>query len=137
MAYSSTRQSFLAGARPIRTFRRPSQDAREAFPELEPADTGGKSAGLSEHGDRIREGLVSQFRELRDNPDADNALASLTVYALNAVLLILAFPVGFAMLIFNVLVGESLRTTIHVLALTGLAIALSNTEPAARVLGIG
>lgn len=137
MAYSSTRHSFLAGAHPVRTYRRTPCDARDAFPDLEPADTGGKRAGLSRHVGRIRAELASQFRELRDNPDVENPLARLTVYALNAVLLIIAFPVGFAMLIFNVLVGENLRTTVHVLALTGLAIAISNTEVAARVIGLG
>jgi hypothetical protein len=135
MAYSSTRHSFLSGARPVRNYRRPLHDARSAFPDLEPADAG--SGDRPGHLTRIRRTFAIQYQEIRDNPGADNALSRLTVYALNAVLLILAFPVGFAMLIYNVLVGESLRTTIHVLALTGLAVTLSNTETAARVLGIG
>jgi ABC-type sugar transport system permease subunit len=137
MAYSSTRQSFLTGARPVRSYRRPSRDARTAFPELEPADAGRTTSGLSRRISGIRFKLATQFNEIRDNPDTDNALSRLAVYTLNAVLLILAFPVGFAMLMFNVLVGENLRTTIHVLALTGLAVTLSQTETAARVLGLG
>jgi hypothetical protein len=84
----------------------------------------------------MRADLRIQFQEIRENPEADNALSRLTVYGLNAVLLIVAFPVGFAMLMFNLLVGESLRTTIHVLALTGLAVALAQTETAARILGL-
>jgi ABC-type sugar transport system permease subunit len=135
MAYSSTRHSFLAGARPVRGYRRPLPDARHAFPDLEPAEPGAERA--SGHLARIRAELAVQYRELREDPDADNALSRLTVYALNAVLLVLAFPVGFALLIFNVLAGENLRTTVHVLALTGLAVSLSNTETAARVLGLG
>lgn len=137
MAYSSTRHSFLTGARPVGGFRRPPRTAHPAFPDLEPADAGAGRGARSGQLDRIRAELAAQFGEIRENPDANNALARLTVYALNAVLLILAFPVGFAMLIFNVLVGENLRTTIHVLALTGLAVTLSNTETAARVLGLG
>lgn len=135
MAYSSTRHSFLTGARPVRGYRRPLPDARRAFPDLEPAEPGAERT--SGHLARIRAELAVQYRELRDDPDADNALSRLTVYALNAVLLVLAFPVGFALLIFNVLAGENLRTTVHVLALTGLALALSSTETAARVLGLG
>jgi hypothetical protein len=135
MAYSSTRQSFLTGARPVRGYRRPTPDARKAFPELEPADTGGEP--VPGHLARIRTDLAAQFRDIRDNPETDNALSRLTVYALNAMLLILAFPVGFAMLMFNLLMGENLRITIHVLALTGLALTLSRTETAARVLGLG
>jgi hypothetical protein len=137
MAYSSTRQSFLTGARPVRGHRRPIRDARTAFPELEPADCGRSPSGLSRRINLIGAKLASQFQEIRENPDTDNALSRLTVYALNAVLLVLAFPVGFGMLMFNLLVGENLRTTIHVLALTGLAVTLSQTETAARVLGIG
>jgi hypothetical protein len=136
MAYSSTRHSFLTGARPVRTYRRTTPDAREAFPDLEPAEAGRSAGGRAGHLDRLLEDLRTQFREVRENPDVDNPLVRLTVYTLNAVLLILAFPVGFAMLIFNVLVGENLRTNVHVLALTGLAITLSNTETAARVLGL-
>ena len=135
MAYSSTRQSFLAGARPVRSYRRPTKDARIPFPELEPADTGGQAE--PSHLARIRGDLVAQFHEIRANPAADNALSRLTVYTLNAVLLIVAFPFGFAMLMFNLLAGENLRINIQVLALTGLAVALSRTETAARVIGLG
>ncbi len=137
MAYSSTRQSFLTGARPVRSYRHPTPPARTAFPELEPADPTPRDTAASPHLKRMRADLAAQYHEIRANPDVDNALSRLTVYALNAVLLILAFPVGFAMLMFNLLVGESLRTTIHVLALTGLAVTLSQTDAAARVLGLG
>jgi hypothetical protein len=137
MAYSSTRQSFLTGARPVRSYRRPTPPARTAFPDLEPAESGPRESGILLQFKRLRGDMAAQFHEIRANPDIDNALSRLTVYALNAVLLVLAFPVGFAMLMFNLLVGESLRTTIHVLALTGLAVTLSQTEAAARVLGLG
>ena len=137
MAYSSTRQSFLTGARPVARYRRSSRDARRAFPDLAPAEAEPADTPRTGHFAHVLDDLAAQYHEIRENPDADNALARLTVYALNAVLLVLAFPVGFAMLIFNVLVGENLRTTIHVLALTGLAVTLSNTETAARVLGLG
>jgi hypothetical protein len=136
MAYSSTRHSFLTGARPVRGYRQPTPAAHKAFPDLEPADTG-RAAESESHFSRIKADLLVQFHEIRENPAADNALSRLTVYGLNAVLLILAFPVGFAMLMFNLLVGENLRTTIHVLALTGLAVTLSRTETAAQVLGLG
>ena len=137
MAYSSTRHSFLTGARPVRSYRQKTPQAREAFPELEPAEAGQPAGGRAGYIDRLLHDLRTQFLEVRENPDADNPLSRLTVYSLNAVLMILAVPVGFAMLIFNVLVGENLRTNVHVLALTGLAITLSNTETAARVLGLG
>jgi len=135
MAYSSTRQTFLTGARPVRGNRRPSHPARAAFPDLEPAKTAtGADAG---HLMRIGADLAAQFQEIRADPGTDNALSRLTVYALNAMLLVIAFPVGFAMLMFNLLAGENLRINIQVLALTGLAVTLSRTDTAARVLGLG
>ena len=135
MAYSSTRQDFLTGARPIRSHRRLSTQARKAFPELAPADGGPLAA--TGHLSRIRREFLAQARETRADPAADNALSRLTVYALCAFLLILAFPVGFAMLIFNLLAGENLRITLHVVALSGLVVLLAGTETAARVLGLG
>jgi len=78
-----------------------------------------------------------QLDEVLENPATENPLARLIAYTLNFVLLILAFPVGFAMLIVNVLGGANLRTTVHVLALTGLAIAVVNTEVGARIFGLG
>jgi len=57
--------------------------------------------------------------------EADDIMARLTVYVLNTILLVVAFPVGFGMLIFNILGGENLRTTAHVMALTGMGTALA------------
>mgnify|MGYP001804308317 CR=1 FL=1 len=42
-------------------------------------------------------------------------------------LTVIAFPIGMALLLFNIIGGENLRTTAHVLALTGLAFALAMT----------
>lgn len=59
--------------------------------------------------------------------EARSETARLTVYALNGILMIIAFPIGMALLLFNIIGGENLRTTAHVLALTGLAFALAMT----------
>jgi hypothetical protein len=134
MAYSSTRQDFLTGARPIRSHRQKTTQARRAFPELAPAESGTRAA--AGHLSRVRGESLAQAREVLADPAADNALSRLSVYALCAFLLILAFPVGFAMLIFNLLAGENLRLTLHVVALSGLVVLLVRTETAARVLGL-
>lgn len=60
----------------------------------------------------------------RDRPEASDNCAFLTVYALNAAIMMFAFPVGFGLLVFNILGGENLRTTAHVMGLTGLLTAL-------------
>jgi hypothetical protein len=137
MAYSSIPDTFLAGARPVRNHRHTKRRAHPALPDLEPAENGTPSEGRFSHLARIQADLAAQFGELKTNPDTRNPLARLTVYTLNAILLIVAFPVGFALLLVNVLLGENLRITVHVLALTGLALSLSSTDTVARVLGIG
>lgn len=71
------------------------------------------------------------------SPDAreesDSMAARLTVYVLNLILLVVAFPVGLCVLLFNIIGGENLRTTAHVMALTGMALALAMT-PAGQAL---
>ena len=62
--------------------------------------------------------------DFRDRSEARDPYAFLTVYAINAAIMLFAFPVGFALLVFNILGGENLRTTSHVMGLTGLATAL-------------
>jgi hypothetical protein len=135
MAYSSRRHEFFTGTQPVPRYRRRPRAAESAFPDLAPAEPGTSAA--AGHLARIRDEVLSQAREIRADPAADNALSRLLVYALTAMLLILAFPVGFAMLMFNLLGGENLRLTLQVLALTGLAVTLSQTEAATRLLGLG
>lgn len=60
-----------------------------------------------------------------EHPDA---VARLTVYALNLTVMVFALPVGLALLFLNILGGENLRTTAHAMALTGMfsALAMAN-----------
>lgn len=60
--------------------------------------------------------------------------ARLTVYVMNAIVIVFALPVGLALLCLNLLAGENLRTTAHVMALTGLFMALAATEEGGRIL---
>lgn len=69
------------------------------------------------------EGVTPARRE-----EARNETARLTVYVLNAILMVIFFPVGMAILMFNIICGENLRTTAHAIALTGTAIGLSMTD---------
>ena len=95
---------------------------RKRLPDLEPAqpsnDTTSRvlftSASIKE------ESTVFTERE-----ECGNETAKLTVYVMNAILFVIAFPVGFGMLIFNILGGENLRTTAHAVALTGMSSALT------------
>lgn len=68
--------------------------------------------------------IQEESTNFRDRRESHDPYARLTVYVLTTIVLIFAFPVGFALLIFNILGGENLRTTSHALALTGLGLAL-------------
>ncbi len=71
-----------------------------------------------------RASAQDESTDFRKREEARDPCAFLTVYALNAAIMLFAFPVGFALLVFNILGGENLRTTAHVMALTGLACTL-------------
>jgi hypothetical protein len=68
--------------------------------------------------------IHDESTDFRERSEARDPFAFLTVYAINAAVMLFAFPVGFALLVFNILGGENLRTTLHVMGLTGLACAL-------------
>ena len=56
-------------------------------------------------------------------------VARATVYVMNLTVMVFALPVGLALLFMNILGGENLRTTAHVMALTGLFSALVAANP--------
>ena len=100
----------------------PRGPAGRIFPEIEPV-------GSTRHDPRIRFSRSSASDEptcFAERHESRDVIARLTVYALNLTIMLFAFPVGFAILIFNILGGENLRTTAHAMALTGMAVALVN-----------
>ena len=60
--------------------------------------------------------------------------ARATVYVLNLCVMVFALPVGLVLLCLNILGGANLRTTAHVMALTGLFMALASTEQGSQML---
>ncbi|MEL7345592.1 MAG: hypothetical protein AAFN59_12155, partial [Pseudomonadota bacterium] len=109
----------------------------DRLPDLEPAQ------------DKLRKARHAMFAfdeiELTANSAMDEAttpalraersstVARLTCYTMNAILFLMAFPVGAALLTFNLLGGENIRITAHAIALTGMSIALSLTEVGANI----
>ena len=59
-------------------------------------------------------------------PEHGDLTARATVYVMNMIVMVFALPVGLALLCLNILAGENLRTTAHVVALTGLFLALNS-----------
>jgi len=49
----------------------------------------------------------------------------LTVYVMTLTIMVMMFPAGFAMMIYNILAGENLKMTARAMALTGVGIALN------------
>ncbi|MEL6643974.1 MAG: hypothetical protein AAFQ79_08575 [Pseudomonadota bacterium] len=106
------------------------------LPELEPveseADKTGALAGIEFSTHAIQE----ETTDFRERAESHDAIARLTVYAMNAAIMLFAFPIGFGLLIFNILGGENLRTTAHAMALTGMVMALGMSEYAPSLPGI-
>ncbi|MEL7202567.1 MAG: hypothetical protein AAFX07_15370 [Pseudomonadota bacterium] len=69
-------------------------------------------------------------------PERRDLKARLTVYALNMTIMVFTVPVGVALLLMNMLGGENLRTTAHVMALTGLFSALAAANPELALLAM-
>lgn len=104
------------------------------LPELAPADAP-RAAQIANVARESAPTLEQVFRfthasahdestDFRKRDETRDPFAILTVYAINAAIMLFAFPVGFALLVFNILGGENLRTTAHMMGLTGLATAL-------------
>lgn len=109
------------------------QSLKQVFREASPSRGGTRSVGRASllpklapaQGDAPEVASVApRTTTFRDRPEASDSCAFLTVYAFNAAIMLFAFPVGFGLLVFNILGGENLRTTAHVMALTGLMMAL-------------
>ncbi len=109
---------------PIEPARSP---RRVRFAALDPARPANPVAHMLERcGLRFEHGSIQEeTTDFRDRAESRDPIARLTVYALNCMVMVFFFPLGFALLIFNILGGENLRTTAHVLALTGFGMALA------------
>lgn len=103
---------------------------KDALPDLEPPEE--KLRRNSRHifsADTITLSHSSSMEDVFDpkrRPENGNVTARITVYVMNLIVMVMVLPVGLALLFFNILFGENLRTTAHVIALTGMAMALAN-----------
>lgn len=107
---------------------------KDALPDLEPPED--RLRRLKEQifsADSITLTHKSAMEDVFDpalRAEHNSAVARATVYVSNMMLMVLAPPVGLAMLLMNILGGENLRTTLHLVALTGMASALASTSNA-------
>ena len=112
---------------PVETAPRGRRAQFAALPELGPAPSSSPVLGTVERmGVRFDTASAQEEpTDFRDRLERKDPIARLTVYALNAAVIVFFFPLGFALLIFNILGGENLRTTAHAMALTGLGMAIA------------
>ena len=113
---------------------------RDLLPDLDPAED-----RLRRHKSHIfsadtialsHNSAIEDVFEPNKRAEHRDVTARMTVYVMNAIVMVFALPVGLALLCLNILGGENLRTTAHVMALTGLFMALSATEEGARLLSV-
>jgi hypothetical protein len=114
----------VAPTRPLTRAARAQALASDRLPPLAPAETRTERKhfiGVDLHSNAI----IDEETRFSRRAETKSEIARLTVYTMNLTLMIMAFPVGFALLVFNILGGENLRTTAHAIALTGFGIALA------------
>ena len=122
----------IAGLRISRV--NPAVTNRDLLPDLEPPEERlrrEKSAIFSadsillSHSSAVEDVFEPNLRE-----EHQDLTARITVYVMNLIVMVMAMPVGLALLCLNILGGENLRTTAHVMALTGLFLALADQSGA-------
>jgi hypothetical protein len=117
--------AMITHTQPTTRASRANVPARDRLPPLAPAETRAERrsfVGVELHANSI----VDEETRFAHRAETKSEIARLTVYTMNATLMLMAFPVGFALLVFNILGGENLRTTAHAMALTGFGIALAS-----------
>lgn len=106
--------------------------SRDLLPDLEPPEERLRKSRSSifsadsielSHSSAIEDVLEPDLRE-----EHSDLTARATVYVMNATIMVFTLPLGLALLAFNIIGGENLRTTAHLMALTGLFMALSNAQ---------
>lgn len=130
----------VAGLRISRVEFVPREVSRlECLPELEPPEDRLRQSRAQIFGPRSSIRLshgsaVEDVFEPKRRPEHDSLVARLTVYVMTLIVLVMSMPVGLGLLFFNIIGGENIRTTAHVMALTGMGIALAGTPEGARLL---
>lgn len=118
----------------------PAIASRDLLPELAPPEDrlrGEKTAIFcSDVISLSRDSAMEDVFVPAKRPEHQDLTARATVYVLNLTVMVFALPIGLALLIMNILGGENLRTTAHVMALTGLFSALSAANPGLFGLGL-
>ena len=106
--------------------------SRDLLPDLEPPEERlRKSRNTIFSADSIELSLNSAVEDLLEadlREEHSDLTARITVYVMNLTIMMFTLPLGLALLAFNIIGGENLRTTAHIMALTGMFMAISNAQ---------
>ena len=111
---------------------------KDALPELEPPEEERlkhtRQIFVSESFSLSHSSAMEDVFDPEKRAEHRSVPARATVYVMNLIVIVMALPVGLGLLFFNILFGENLRTTAHVIALTGMGLALAQTQGAETLL---
>lgn len=108
----------------------------ELDPMLVANDTPDLPSPKMTEAERLRKALYPEDIEAAKNPQEMPLPHRLSIYTLNTSLLIIALPVGAAMLTYNALGRESLTATARAVAITGVGIFYSQLPIAQKMLAL-
>ncbi|MDV4166645.1 hypothetical protein [Rhodovulum sp. FJ3] len=81
--------------------------------------------------------LIEEVDTKRERPaEQAGVLEQMTVYVMTITLMVLSFPIGFAMLVYNVLRGENLQATARIMSLTGVGLGFTTVNVSQALAGI-
>lgn len=127
----------IAGLKISRVPATVAQHSRELLPELAPPEERlhrARSHIFSADAISLsRELAVEDVFDPKRRMEHHDIVTRLTVYVINLIVIVFALPVGLALLCLNILGGENLRTSAHVLALTGMFMALAASDSGTRL----
>lgn len=94
---------------------------REVFPRLEPSEDTLRSSRQELFANDL---IVAGDDQIEDTSEPADVMEQLVVYVMSLTLMVLMFPVGFAVMFYNIVAGENIRMTARAMALTGVAMGL-------------
>lgn len=124
----------IAGLRISRVKSQPTKVLPELEPPEERLQRQRRSIFMSDTISLSHDSAMQDQFDPNQRPEQNDLTARATVYVLNLCVMVFALPVGLALLCLNILGGANLRTTAHVMALTGLFMVLASTEQGSRML---
>lgn len=127
----------IAGLRISRVQSRPAANLPDLEPPEEPEtrlQRERRSIFMSDTISLSQDSAMEDQFDPNQRAEQGDMVARATVYVLNLCVMVFALPVGLALLCLNILGGANLRTTAHVMALTGLFMVLSTTDQGAQML---